>query len=198
MGRRFSHILIAFGLLYWPLEAWIHVIFFNDNAFIQQLISPETNELWMRLLITAVFIGFGFFARHAFARQEALIEQLSRQQARLSRVIETAHDAYVCIDEAGNICEWNPKAEKLFGWSKGSVIGRSLADTIIPETYRKAHTAGMQKYLESGSGPWLYRTVQTEAVHREGHTIHIEMAIIPLAYEERQEFYAFIRERQPA
>lgn len=198
MGRRFSHILIAFGLLYWPLEAWIHVMFFNDDTFIGQLVSPEINELWMRLLVAAVFIGFGLFAQRAFSRQERLIEQLRKQQARISRVIETAHDAYICIDEAGKICEWNPKAEKLFGWPKNSVVGLSLADTIIPESYRQAHTAGMQKYLESGSGPWLYRTIQTEALHREGHIIHIEMAIIPLAHEERQEFYAFIRERKQA
>lgn len=195
MGKRFGYILIAFGLLYWPLEAWIHVFFFDDETFAEQLTSPEINELWMRLVVAVVFVGFGFFAKYAFAKQEALIAQLQRQQARVRRVIETAHDAYVCIDEGGNICEWNPKAEKLFGWPKNSVVGKPLADVIVPEQYRKAHTDGMKKYLESGSGPWLYRTTQTEALHRDGHTLRIEMAIIPLAYEDGQEFYAFIREQ---
>lgn len=193
-GKRFSHFLIAFGLIYWPLEAWIHVIFFEEETFAEQLTSPEVNELWMRLVVAVVFIGFGLFARYAFARQEELIDQLRKQEARVRRVIETAYDAYICIDEAGDILEWNPKAEKLFGWKKNSVVGRPLADVIVPEKYRQAHSDGMRKYLQSGSGSWLYRTINTEALHQDGHLLNIEMAIIPLAYEGYQEFYAFIRE----
>lgn len=195
MGRRFSYLLIIFGLIYWPLEAWIHVLFFDEETFARQLLSPEPNELWMRLVVTVALIGFGLFARHAFARQEDLINQLQTQQERVRRVIETAHDAYVCIDEAGNVCEWNPSAEQLFGWKKNSVIGKSLAELIVPERYRPAHREGMKKYLASGNGPWLYRTIQTEALCRDGREIPIEMAIIPLAHEGGQEFYAFIRER---
>jgi len=51
----------------------------------------------------------------------------------------------------------------------------------------------MQTYLESSSGPWLYRTVTTQAQHKDGAEFNIEMAIIPLRSGVAQEFYAFIR-----
>ncbi len=69
----------------------------------------------------------------------ALAEQ---RRNRSESIIASARDAFVSIDSAGLIIEWNRQAEEVFGWSKEEAIGKSLADTIIPEDQRSAHRNG--------------------------------------------------------
>ena len=184
---------IAVGLLYWPLESLIHAFVFREASLADSFLSPSVDEAWMRLLISATFILFGIYTNKSMGRQLGLIEQIREQEARSRRVIETAHDAYVCIDADGNIIDWNPKAEDMFGWSRQKVMGEPLAETIIPERFREKHRHGLAHYLASGSGPWLYKTVRTTAQHRDGYELPIEMAIVPLVSGGKKEFYAFIR-----
>ena len=188
-----GNLTIAVGLLYWPLESLIHAFVFRKANLADSFLSPGVDEAWMRLLISATFILFGIYTNKSISRQLKLIEQIREQEARSRHVIETAHDAYVCIDVGGNIIDWNPKAEDLFGWSRQEIMGKPLAETIIPERFREKHRHGLAHYLASGSGPWLYKTVRTTALHRDGYELPIEMAIVPLASSGKKEFYAFIR-----
>ena len=40
-------------------------------------------------------------------------------------IIESAHDAFVAVDAAHLIVDWNPAAERLFGWTAAEAIGRA-------------------------------------------------------------------------
>jgi len=191
---------IAFGVLYWPIETLIHVLFFNEESggdFLDLFFTPEPNEAWMRLLVSASFIAFGLYAHRTISHEKQLNKILRQQQTRVRKVIDSAHDAYVCIDSNSIINDWNPMAEKMFGWSRNDAIGKSLLDTIVPERFHQAHHQGMQAYLENSSGPWLYRTITTMARRSNAKEFEIEMAIIPLSSGEEQEFYAFIRPAKP-
>ncbi|MDT8376794.1 MAG: PAS domain S-box protein [Mariprofundaceae bacterium] len=185
---------IAFGLFYWPLETLIHVTIFDGGSFVENLLYPSAHEAWMRLLVALSFIAFGVYAHRAIRQQQDLNKLLQQEKTHARSVIESAHDAYVCIDTNSVITDWNPRAEKMFGWPRSDAVGKTLLETIIPERFHEAHRHGMQAYLASGNGPWLYRTVTTSARHRRGSEIHVEMAIIPLSGDGQQEFYAFIRE----
>jgi len=72
--------------------------------------------------------------------QQAVLE--SEQVAR--GIIDTALDAFVQMDEAGNVVEWNRQAEVTFGWSRQEVIGKSLEEMIIPPVHRSRHRAGLE------------------------------------------------------
>lgn len=185
---------IAFGLLYWPLETLIHVTIFDGGNFVEDLLYPSVHEAWMRLLVALSFIAFGTYAHRAIRQQQDLNKLLQQEKTHARSVIESAHDAYVCIDTNSVITDWNPRAEKMFGWSRSDVIGKTLLETIIPERFHQAHQHGIQTYLVSSNGPWLYKTVTTSARHKYGSEIQVEMAIIPLSMGKQQEFYAFIRE----
>jgi PAS domain-containing protein len=67
----------------------------------------------------------------------ALVER-ERQAA---QVLENALDAYVAIDAADRIVEWNRQAQTVFGWSAHEAIGRLLTETIIPADLRERHLA---------------------------------------------------------
>lgn len=94
----------------------------------------------------------------------------------LRQVIETAQAAFVAIDAAGVITDWNRKAEEIFGWTEKEAVGRALEETIIPPALRPAHTAGLRRFLDTGEHRVLGRSVELEAIHRDGHLIPVEVS----------------------
>src|SRR5438105_346519 len=123
------------------------------------------------------------------------IEHALRQnETRTRSIIDTANDAVVAIDAADGIKDWNPQAELIFGWKRQEVIGRTLAETIIPPVHREAHLEGLHRYVLTGEGPMLNRRVELEALHKDGHPFPVEMTISPIRWGRSHVFSAFVRD----
>lgn len=43
-------------------------------------------------------------------------------------VLDHAHEAFIAIDAAGFVIDWNPQAQRTFGWSSQEAIGQLLAE----------------------------------------------------------------------
>ena len=112
------------------------------------------------------------------ARKQAA-QALAQSQARLQAIIDTSLTAIVTMDEHGAITDWNPQAEETFGWSRDEVLGKILADTIIPEQYRVSHRVGLAHYLATGEGPVLGKVLELSALNRDGREFPVELAISP-------------------
>jgi PAS domain S-box-containing protein len=107
----------------------------------------------------------------------ALNDQLVSSQARLQAIVDTSLNAIVGMDEQGRVTDWNPQAETTFGWSRDEILGKALADTIIPEQHRNAHRAGIAHYLTTGDGPVLGKVLELTALDRTGREFPVELAI---------------------
>jgi PAS domain S-box-containing protein len=122
-------------------------------------------------------------------------EEALRESERVARgIVDTALDALVQMDEAGIIVEWNPQAEKTFGWSRDDVIGQSLAATIIPPAYRARHAAGLARFLRTGEGAVLGKRIEIDALARDGREFKVEIAITALRRRGGYVFNGFIRD----
>lgn len=119
---------------------------------------------------------------------------LAASEALLRTVLENAQDAYICIDAANVIMQWNRQAEVTFGWSGDEVIGRRLYEIIIPMQYRASHQRGMERYLATGEGALLNRRVELVAMRRDGSLFPIEIRISPLPSEHGHLFCAFLHD----
>jgi PAS domain S-box-containing protein len=113
---------------------------------------------------------------------------------RTRQIVETALDAVITIDQAGAITEWSPQAERTFGWRRDEVLGRSLADTVVPERYREMHRRGLARYVATGQAVVLNRRLELSALHRDGREFPIELAISPLETGSTVSFSAFVRD----
>lgn len=109
-------------------------------------------------------------------------------------IIDTALDCVVSIDENSIIVDWNPQAERTFGWPATEAVGRRLPDMIIPPQYREAHLRGLKRYLESGEGPVLNKRLELSALRRNGEEFPIELSIAPTRSAGRRLFSAFLRD----
>ena len=122
--------------------------------------------------------------------QQALI----KREAELSAVIENANDAYVCINQAGVVSDWNRQAQETFGWTAEEAVGRRLEELIIPPRLREAHRAGMKRYLNSGESKMLNQRLELTAMRRDGSTLQVEVRVRALDLGGKKVFSAFLHD----
>jgi diguanylate cyclase (GGDEF)-like protein/PAS domain S-box-containing protein len=111
-------------------------------------------------------------------------------------ILDTAHDAFIAMDAAGRILDWNPAAERTFGYARDAVLGRDLADTIVPECSRQAHRDGIRRFLDTGEGTLLGRRTELSAIHRDGYEFPVEVTIAcdPSGDAGAPTFHAFLHD----
>jgi PAS domain S-box-containing protein len=63
-------------------------------------------------------------------------ETLRRSEERFRNVYSTAPLAFVIWDRECRVTDWNSRAEELFGWSRGEVLGKNFFEFLIPEGAR--------------------------------------------------------------
>ncbi|MDQ6748202.1 MAG: EAL domain-containing protein [Candidatus Dormibacteraeota bacterium] len=155
------------------------------------------------ITLLGVFFGVQFrsFTRVALdyeAQAQTLRQQTEavlRSENKMRTIWDTALNAMITMDQAGTVLDWNRRAEEMFGWLKGEVVGRRLSETIVPPQHRLAHEAGLERFRQTGHGRVLGQTIDITALHRSGREVPIELSISPAARsEEGTTFIAFIRD----
>ena len=121
-------------------------------------------------------------------------QELRESEARKSSILEAALDCIITMDERGRIVEFNPAAEKVFGFHKSDVIGAELAETIIPAEYRDAHRRGMAHYLRTSEGPVLGKRVELTGQRADGSIFPLELAVTAISFGGKQIFTAHLRD----
>lgn len=120
--------------------------------------------------------------------------ELHKSEDRLRATVEAAIDCIIAMDSDGKIIEFNPAAEQCFGYSKFDVLGKSLADLIIPERYREKHNKGMAHFRKSGKGGFLKKRVEVIAMRSDGSEFPAELAIDVAQGVEGQIFIGYMRD----
>ncbi len=115
-------------------------------------------------------------------------------EKRYRLILDSSLDAIITIDRSGLIIDWNGQAHNLFGWNEAEVVGKSMADFIVPPHLREAHDRGMQRFLSTGKGPILGRRIGITALRRGGMEFPVELTITPAKIGGSWIFTAFIRD----
>jgi PAS domain S-box-containing protein len=125
---------------------------------------------------------------------EASARVVRDNEERIRLIIETSLEAVITMDASGEITGWNPQAERVFGWARSEALGRSLAETIVPERDREAHRRGIQHFLATGTGPILNKRIEVTALHRSGREFPVELTISAAHVGSTVLFSGFVRD----
>lgn len=164
-----------------------------------RLTSNDGRVHWFRDAATLVpnDVGPGFVWSGVLTditEQRRAEEGLRQSQADTAAIIETAMDAYVAVDGEGRIVEWNRAAETIFGWSAAEVVGRNLAETIVPPLHRAAHSAGFARALEGTATPMGGRAVEITGLRSDGSEVDVELTLWRTPSGQGRQFSAFLRD----
>jgi two-component system sensor kinase FixL len=102
---------------------------------------------------------------------------LAESEARKAAVLRSTLDSIIAMDANGLVTEFNPAAEVAFGYSRAEVIGKRLADLIVPDRFREAHIAGLKRYVETGEEHVIGKRLELPARRKDGSEFQSELTI---------------------
>jgi len=120
--------------------------------------------------------------------------ELKRSEVRKAAIVDSALDCIVTIDHEGCITEFNPAAENTFGHRRDEVLGKHLADVIIPPSLREQHRQGFARYLATGEARLLGRRIEMTGVRADGTEFPVELAITRVPLEGPASFTGYLRD----
>ncbi|MDQ3565219.1 MAG: response regulator [Pseudomonadota bacterium] len=143
---------------------------------------------------TVVVLGLALLAAYADSRIMAARQEkeqaLRHSEARLRAILEAALDCIITIDHEGCIVEFNPAAERTFGYRRAEVIGKEMAALMVPPALREGH----RRSLATGEGPLLDGRMEIRVLRADGTEIPAEIAVTRIGVEGPPLFTAYLRD----
>jgi len=120
-------------------------------------------------------IGFRGMARDVTERKQSE-KEIKERRLYLERVLASAPDAVVTLDDRNHIVEWNRGAERLFGYAPDEVTGKNLDDFITNPVCTGEATA----YAEQVLGGQELAPVESVRYRKDGTAVPVIIAASPI------------------
>ncbi|HYE03350.1 MAG TPA: PAS domain S-box protein [Phycisphaerales bacterium] len=120
---------------------------------------------------------------------------LRSSERRKRAILDSALDCVITMDQQGRVVEFNPAAERTFGYRREEAVGRTVAELVIPPELRPSHWEGLRRHIATGEGPVLGTRVEVMALRADGSRLPVELAIAPAVLDGGELFYtAYLRD----
>lgn len=133
---------------------------------------------WIAItLIACLLFALLYLDRLLFItrRQDAEIE------AKTQRLVSTSAaslDAIIMADKNDVIVEYNEAAQIVFGWEAEEKIGCTVAETIVPDRFRKVYRHGfLERVLSDEGNVDKHRVNELPALRRTGEEFPVEVRV---------------------
>ena len=165
----------------------------RDGRFVGTLLvsSHEPRDWQQREVLLIQTVGersWLWFEHLAEARA------LKESEALKTAVLNSALDAIVSTDRQGDIVEFNPAAQRLFGYTRAQAMGKPVADLLAPPSPPEGPRRGLSPFLEGGGGGLPGKVVELTAVRADGSEFRAEMAVTRVQGQDPPLFTAFVRD----
>lgn len=140
------------------------------NADLEQRVEQRTNEL------------------------QAAFDKVRANEQRIQTIIEASQDAFIAIDLEGRVTDWSIQSEVMFGWAREEVLGRRVAELLMPKDRVADIELALADYAQTGRSGFLNRPVERTLVDRQGHEIAAEVRIALVSTGSERFFSAFVHD----
>jgi PAS domain S-box-containing protein len=115
--------------------------------------------------------------QEAAARVEGGLPGSGHSDQRIRAYLATALDCVIMADASGRVVEFNPAAERTFGYRRDEALGRTIAELIVPPSLREQHTASFARFIETGDGSKLGRRIELIGMRADGSEFPVELSL---------------------
>jgi PAS domain S-box-containing protein len=121
------------------------------------------------------------------------VSERRRAASRFRGLLEAAPDATIGVDAAGAIVLVNAQAERLFGYPRTALMGRSI-DMLVPDAARNAHPAHRARYAADPLPRSMGAGLRLSARRKDGTEFPVEISLSALDTEDGFVVSAAIRD----
>ena len=145
-------------------------------------------------VITMMALGLVFITSTVDRRFSFQATALASSQQRYRLIVETAFDAFLEIDSAGTITDWNAQAEATFGWSRAEAIAKPVSEVFRNYQGVRGEEGVLGGTLANGRRASLQRRIEATALHRDGREFPVEMTMSSIQWGPKTLFGAFVHD----
>ena len=104
-------------------------------------------------------------------------EALSANEARHRAMLDAALDCVITMDHEGRVVDFNPAAERTFGYRASYAVGRDMAELMVPPELRERHRQGLARYIATEDPGPAGSPVEITGQRIDGTTFPVELTI---------------------
>jgi PAS domain S-box-containing protein len=102
---------------------------------------------------------------------------MRESEARKTALLNASFDGIVTMDALGRIVEANAATEATFGYAAREMVGRELAELIIPPSLRQRHRQGLARYLQTGTSRIIGQRIELTGMRADGSEFPVELTV---------------------
>ena len=147
------------------------------------------------LMLVGVLLGLVLMLARLLAVTRTQKSEIEETRSRLGSIVSTSLDAVIVVNRYDRVVEFNPAAERIFGYSRDEALGERISDLIVPETLTSAHMQGLRRYTSTGKRTVIDAgLIQLEAKRKDGGIFPVELSNSTADSAEGELFISFIRD----
>ena len=143
----------------------------------------ESSGYWLTLLLTAAPL-YLTYRMYRVGRES---------EARQGAILEAAHDAIITMDQELNIREFNPAAERMFGYARLDILGRNV-ELLLPPASRARQVSALNEYMATGSGTLAGRQIELLGLKSDGSEFPLDLTVARIGSDSRAVLTGFFRD----
>ena len=160
---------------------------------IKDSLAISHGVVWLLGLAGLAWLGVSFRRVQRLEILSSSAAAVEKSERRFRAVAESANDAIINADSASKVVDWNPSAERLFGYTKAEIIGQPLT-VLMPERFRDLHNAGLARVAAGGTPHVIGKTVELAGLRKDGSEFPLELSLAQWQTAEGRFFTAIIRD----
>ncbi len=132
---------------------------------------------------------------HVNKKTQSRGRALRQTNERMNTILSTSLDALIVINSSGEVLEFNPAAEAIFGYSLEETKGRKIGDLIMPPHLFGAHKSDIERMQTKGGSHVVGQgRVQLDAMRANGEVFPAELALQSAFIEDEEIVIGFVRD----
>lgn len=116
-------------------------------------------------------------------KQAAIETALRKSEERFRQVVESAPSAMVMVRANGTIEMVNAQAEKMFGYDRSELLGKSM-EILVPERFRGAHPKHRAAFFTAPQSRPMGAGRDLFALRKDGSEFPVEIGLNPIETED--------------
>jgi len=123
-----------------------------------------------------------------------IADAIQASEARLRMIFNKSFDAIVGFDQNINVTEWNPQAEKLFGWKREEIIGKNMVKFLYPEDQWESRFSTFKHMCNTYDFSKFDKPIEVETLTKAGPMISVRMGVSHMHIAGELLFIAMIQD----